>query len=534
MKRKIAALILIVLVTAALSAGSAYAYIGGVQVKEPTQEDIVRFALNHPTGLVGLDTAGKVVDDYSVLYLISPILTAPYFPGILSDEENNNALNTIKTVRYIAGINHEVTLSEELSEKAQAACMVNYANGNLSHYPKYPQGMDGRLSTLGVEASRYCNLARYTKPNASLKFAILDGWMSDSDSSNISSLGHRRWILNPAMGAVGFGIVSSEADRVTYNAMYVRDDTGQDDNYIGVKWPAANMPISCFKAGDAWSISLNETLSSSNIKVSLIKIDNLSSENLRYWNFSKEGSDGDFYVSNSYYGQTGCIIFRPEGVEAYNAGDKYYVSISGLTSEISYTVEFFDMDNFYSPAKPKLSSVKLSEDNKPVIEWGEVENAESYDVFRCPRGGGANYVKLAEVTGERKYEDKTALSGVKYFYKVSAVREELGKRYASEKSGYLRGVTTPLGKAELTKIRPNQNSIFIDWDKVDGRTGYLVYRKAAGAAKYKLIASTDLSYYYDKSAVRGTRYSYRVRAYKTYNSYTVNGDYSEPLTAARF
>ena len=533
MKRKIVSVILIALIIAGSSMSTALAYTGGTQVKEPTQEDIVRFALEHPTGLVGLDTTGKIVDDYKVPYLVEPILIAPYFAGLLSDEENENALNTIKTIRFIAGINHEVTLSDDYSEKAQAACMVNYANGNLSHYPKYPQGMDGRLASLGVEASRYCNLSRYTRANASLKFAIMDGWMSDSDSANISSLGHRRWILNPSMGAVGFGIVTSEADRVTYNAMYVRDDTGTDDDYVGIKWPATNMPISCFKAGDAWSISMNETLSTSNIKVSLIKIDNLSSETMKYWNFSSAASDGDFYVSNSYYGQTGCIIFRPKGITEYRAGDKYLVSISGLSNEISYTVEFFDMHNFYKPDKPKLSSVSLSEENYPLVEWGEIENAETYNVYRCVRGSGSKYVKLAENLSETAYEDKTASRGVKYYYKVTAVREELGKNYESDKSGYLKGIIIPLGKTELTKISSSKNNIFIDWDKVEGRTGYKVYRKAQGSSKYKLIATVKSSCYYDKSALRGKKYTYKVRAYKTANSYTVYGEYSKTKSASR-
>lgn len=511
----------------------AFAYTGGSDVKKPTMEAIVNFALEHPTGLMGLDTTGKVVDNYKVPYLVVPILTAPYFPGLLDDEENTNALNVIKTIRFIAGINHDVELNYEYSEKAQAACIVNYANGNLSHYPKYPANMNGKISTLGVEASKDCNLAKYTRANASLKFAILDGWMSDSDPANISTLGHRRWILNPLMGAVGFGIVSSEEDNVTYNAMYVSDESCRDDDYAGVCWPAQNMPVSYFKAGDAWSISMNETLNPNNIKVRLTKIDDFSSYDLKHWVFSSVASDGEFFVSNNHYGQTGCIIFRPDDIEKYSPGDKYLVSISGLDQEKSYTVEFFDLENFYKTEKPKLSSVSLDSDKTPVIEWDKVNNADTYDVYRCIRGSGGKYIKIASDIKETFYTDKTARPGIKYFYKVTAIREVTGRRYESIKSGYLRGVTVPLGSVTITKLRSSSKSVFIDWDKVDGRTGYRVFRKAAGASKYSRIADVKSSYYYDKTAVRGKKYTYRVRAYKTINGYTVNGKYSATVRAGR-
>ena len=60
------------------------------------------------------------------------------------------------------------------------------------------------------------------------------------------------------------------------------------------------------------------------------------------WNFASGSSD--YYINNDYYGQKGCIIFRPSGISSYNHGDAFEVEISGSGIEVKYTVNFFDPD----------------------------------------------------------------------------------------------------------------------------------------------------------------------------------------------
>ena len=76
----------------------------------------------------------------------------------------------------------------------------------------------------------------------------------------------------------------------------------------------------------------------------------------KIWTFSKYYSDGDFYVNNGGYGEKGCIIFRPSGIDGYEDGDSFYVSVLLRDTEetISYNVDFFDLEGYYAPEAPVL------------------------------------------------------------------------------------------------------------------------------------------------------------------------------------
>lgn len=164
--------------------------------------------------------------------------------------------------------------------------------------------------------------------------------MADSSARNISTLGHRRWILNPTMGKAGFGAVSGYNG--TYSAMYIFDDSRNARMDYQVAWPAQNMPLSYFTSDSPWSISLGKVLDPDNISVTLTRVNDG-----RVWKFSSYGSHGEFYVNNNGYGQKGCVIFRPSGLTSYNHGDLFNVSIKGAgKKKIEYSVNFFDANLF--------------------------------------------------------------------------------------------------------------------------------------------------------------------------------------------
>ena len=90
-----------------------------------------------------------------------------------------------------------------------------------------------------------------------------------------------------------------------------------------------------------WSISLGTEVSIDDVSVKLVRRADGAT-----WNFSRSSADGFFNVENSYYGQQGCIIFRPDfsTVSGYEHDDIYDVTITGAPSgEISYSVHFFEL-----------------------------------------------------------------------------------------------------------------------------------------------------------------------------------------------
>lgn len=74
--------------------------------------------------------------------------------------------------------------------------------------------------------------------------------MYDGGTSNIASVGHRRWVLNPAMTQTGFGAVGAYAN------MYAFGKGGSSiTDYVA--WPARNMPIELMNgSGTPWTLSL--------------------------------------------------------------------------------------------------------------------------------------------------------------------------------------------------------------------------------------------------------------------------------------
>ncbi len=299
----------------------------GINVAYHTQDEIRAYIKN----------SGAGISD-AVTFQENPVTEAPFGLGKLSNETLDSAVKMLNQIRYIAGIPYDVALDDSYNEKAQAASLVNYVNGKMTHYPTKPEGMADEMFALGESGAGSSNIAWGSSASWKLNRFIVMSWMEDGDSSNIDSVGHRRWLLNPSMKKTGFGLVNGVNG--TYSAVYAFDRSGQAEHY-GVMWPAQNMPTDYFKKEFPWSVSMGTEVDASAVAVTLTR----ASDGKR-WNFSSTSSaDGPFYVNNDNYGQKGCIIFRPNDVAGYQDGDSYHVNITGLSGgDVSYTVNFFDLD----------------------------------------------------------------------------------------------------------------------------------------------------------------------------------------------
>lgn len=293
----------------------------GLKVDYHSQQEISAYINAHSAAM-----------NFTTSYAATPNTKAPYATGQLSGETQNRAVELLNIIRYVAGIPYNVTADSQYALYAQAASLVNAANNRLSHFPAQPSGMSADLYALGAEGAGSSNIAMGYNLCAALK----NGWMSDADSYNISCVGHRRWCLNPEMGKTGFGSV----DR--YTAMYSFDDSNTAaSRYSRVAWPAQNTPDSLFSSKDPWSVSVGTALNANTVKVTLRCVNNGKT-----YSFSSSGADGEFYVDNQYYGQPGCIIFRPVDGTLCTAGYTYNVDItgkelSGQSFHINYNVNFF-------------------------------------------------------------------------------------------------------------------------------------------------------------------------------------------------
>ena len=270
----------------------------------------------------------------------APSTAAPYTTGKVKTSALQAAADRLNALRRIAGL-PAVTLDLSLCENAQYGAVIQAANGSLDHYPDQPAGMGDSFYQQAKSASASSNLAAgHTLTGA------VDAFMDDSDASNIATLGHRRWQLNPTLGKVGFGYAVSGRGYSRYVAEKVFDRSGAGCDYDFIGWPASgSFPAQLFDGDTAWSVTLNPAKYQAAVKSALTVTLTRESDG-KTWTFSSRGSDGFFNVTSSGYGEGYCVIFRPEGVDDYMG--TYTVRIEGLKAlngqdveDFTYQVDFF-------------------------------------------------------------------------------------------------------------------------------------------------------------------------------------------------
>lgn len=290
----------------------------GIDVEYHSVQKIREYFEAHPVQY--LNTSYSSEPDYT---------NPPYAAGQVSDETLSDALSTVNFIRYLAGLNYNVTLDSSYMEAVQAGALINAVNDSLVPSTVKPEGMSDELFQLGYSGNLNANVAKgYT----SLAKAIIFGWLDDSDASSLDEVGHRRWLLNANMGRTGFGQAGS------YSGMFAQDSRVNSARTSAV-WPAQNTPIEFIGSDTPWSICTGIAEDISRIKVTM--------ENTKthaVYEFSATKADGYFNVDNGDYGHPGAVIWRPDEIE-YSNGDSYEVSINGLANgNAYYRVNFFKLD----------------------------------------------------------------------------------------------------------------------------------------------------------------------------------------------
>ncbi len=326
-----------------ISASAVDYTIYGTNVEYPTQEQIALYSSLYETNFEARNDT----------YDREPVLTAPFQAGQLSQTSLTYNINAINLMRYISGIDYDVTISEEYNTYAAHAAVLLSELGYLSHYPARPSNMDSDFFDLAYKGTASGNLAigvpidikslpGFTPYWYNSQSLVPFSYMADQEDSNLATVGHRRWILNPTMEEAGFGSAYKHSiyyGDSLFSVMYAHDGALEETDEYGVVWPAQNMPIEFFDANYPWSYTLGEPIYGT-FEVNLTRL-----SDGRTWNFGFNGAnDGYLGYSNDNMGQVGCIIFRPNDIK-YNVGDVFNVNISGEAAEANYFVTFFSLTN---------------------------------------------------------------------------------------------------------------------------------------------------------------------------------------------
>jgi|GEM_PF-961374 len=286
------------------------------------------------------------------LFRVNPNYTAPHRTGQLNDSVLLDALNATNFARYLAGLPDDVTLDYTLAEQQQAGAVLMSELGTITHYPQKPDGMAEDFFQLGSRAASTSNLSAGRN---SLYNTVFYGYMADNSYSNLDTVGHRRWIINPQMKKTMFGLAYNPSSFYGYySTMYAfNTERSMDEvSYQYIAWPSAGLfPTEILSAQDPWSISLNPSLYDvSRLNEAYVTISR-DSDN-KQWRLDENNKDKDgnfFKLELSGYGIANAIIFRPGDIGQYAADDVYHVTlhniytVDGQRSSISYVTSMFDL-----------------------------------------------------------------------------------------------------------------------------------------------------------------------------------------------
>jgi len=165
-------------------------------------------------------------------------------------------------------------------------------------------------------------------------------------------------------------------------------------------------------------------------------------------------------------------------------------------------------------SKPKLTKIENTSTGIKIY-WDKKSGADSYRVYRKTKNSDWKYL---DSTSKLYFTDKTAKSGTKYYYAVKARNESGNSDLSSSLSKYY------LSDPSLKTPSSTRSGVSLSWSRVYGASGYVVYRKTSSGS-YKKIATIKggtKTTYTDKSAKKGKRYTYAVKAYysNTYSAYS--------------
>lgn len=502
MKKKI--LILLSVLFAGLWIGKSDVQAETATVQYHTQKEIVNYIKENNIDL-----------DAEITYQTKPSTESPYKAGRLSNKTLQSGLNMLNFLRYIAGIDDDVTLNDEYIAKAQAGALVNAVNNSMSHYPVQPDGMDDELYELGYSGTRSSNIAwGYGTLNKAMH-----GFMEDDCDSNVQTVGHRAWILNEEMLYTGFGEVDHQY------CVYAHDMSRTTDDYDNIVWPAQNMPLEYFDSNDPWSVFTDDMQYSNEdtIQVTLVR-----RSDKKTWTFSNSQADGEFYISGGY-GHGGSIIFRPDDIR-YNNGDIFDVTITGIASgeTLTYTVNFFalnpitgiDFDDSYAimrgsegsmwattlPYEAVAGTVTFTTSNKKVVKI--VEQEPGYVRIKGVKAGTATITARC-VSGGKTYTKKCT---------VFVVPTERLWDFVSYWPVVKSAKNTSKKAAKLT------------WYSYRDASGYQIQmstKKTSGFKKVATIKKGSTVSYTKKNLTKGKTYYFRVRAYTKYKGKTYYSGWSD-------
>ena len=142
-----------------------------------------------------------------------------------------------------------------------------------------------------------------------------------------------------------------------------------------------------------------------------------------------------------------------------------------------------------------------------TLVWEAVEGATVYDVYRKSYKEGAEF-ELLDTVVDPIYEASGLMTGKTYSFYVVA-KNDAGE---SEPSGIVEGATTLQGEVTLAMEQVSTSKFHLSWNKVDGATRYIVYRKRNDDKMKKVLTLGGDVFEYTTAEMPNGDYTFQVKA----------------------
>lgn len=297
-------------------------------------------------------------------YAEAPLAKAPYAPGALDEAAAADALAYLNFARWLAGV-APVEESAIYDYQCQHGAVLLAALDYVDHAAPRPDDMDRNFYDSAHIATTSSNIARFNWMRSAILREGVEYFLRDDGEENLAALGHRRWALNPAMAATGFGLANSESG-MSYVLMYAHDLGRPDADWESVCWPAAGaFPAELIHDHLAWSAMLNPAvfdIPACEPSVTLTE----ARSGLRF-RFAADAADGFFAFNLEGYGAGPCLIFRPDFSGAdftdYQQNQVWDVRVDGLVGA----------DGTPKPLEYRVEMISLTPQDVVNVEISQIE-----------------------------------------------------------------------------------------------------------------------------------------------------------------
>ena len=188
----------------------------------------------------------------------------------------------------------------------------------------------------------------------------------------------------------------------------------------------------------------------------------------------------------------------------------------------------------YKIAVGKVSGLKNSAQSTSSIKvsWAQQRYATGYALYASDsKYDGYRRIATIKTNRTTSYTYSRLKTGRNYYFKIRAYKTIGGKNYYSLCSSVLISTTKPGKVTGLKAGSQSTSQIKLSWKKVSGASGYQLYRYNSAKNKFEKVATVKGTSYINKKLKSGTKYQYKVRAYRKSGNLTVTGRCSSVLTS---